>query len=58
MTRKDYIIIANAMVAQIDLGYVRKVDILGFIQEMALNLKEDNEKFDSEKFEDYIRSNI
>ena len=58
MTRKDYIIIANVMIAQIELGYVRKADILGFIQEMADALEDENPKFDSEKFEDYIRGLI
>ena len=58
MTRKDYIIIANVMIAQIELGYVRKADILGFIQEMADALEDENPKFDEEKFEEYIRSMI
>ena len=46
------------MIAQIELGYVRKADILGFIQEMADALEDENPNFDLEKFEDYIRGLI
>ena len=58
MTRKDYIIIANAMVAQIDAGYVQKRDIFVFITEMADALKRDNPKFSHTTFGDYIRGLI
>ena len=58
MTRKDYIIIAEAMIEQINDGTVKKKYIGGFIAKMAVRLKADNYNFNFDTFENYIRKGI
>ena len=58
MSKKDYIIIADAMIIQINMGFVKKKYIEGFIDKMANELKNDNYKFSHDTFNDYIRKAI
>jgi len=58
MTRKDYILIAGAMIKQIDRGFIKKKDIARAINVMSYELSIDNYRFDYGKFEDYIMKGI
>ena len=58
MTRKDYIVIADAMIKQIDRGFIKKKDIEKAINVMSNALSSDNYRFDYGKFEDYIMKGI
>ena len=58
MSRKDYIIIADAMIIQINMGFVKKKYVGGFIARMANELKNDNYRFSHDTFNDYIRKAI
>jgi len=58
MTRKDYIVIADAMVKQIQCMYVKKRDIQSHINIMCNHLRIDNNSFDADKFHKYIKERI
>ena len=58
MRRKDYIVIANAMMEQITCKYVKKCDRQSFIDMMSGYLKNDNNRFDEYKFYDYIMKGV
>ena len=56
MTRKDYIIIADAIIKMIRLGFVKKKDEA--VTVMCDKLSSDNYKFDYDKFREYIEKGI
>ena len=58
MSRKDYIYIADAMIIQINMGFVKKKYIGGFIAKMANELNNNNANFDYNRFETYIRNGV
>lgn len=58
MSRKDYIIIAEAMIIQINKGFIKKKNIEDAIDTMAKALKSDNYAFRHGTFRDYIMERI
>jgi len=58
MSRKDYEVIASGLISSIQLGYVKKKDILGAIRVMSNELTRNNARFDGAKFKDYILERI
>jgi hypothetical protein len=58
MTRKDYIVIAEAMIDQIRLGYIKKKDTDKAIYAMGNALKRANHKFSHDTFESYIKKGL
>ena len=58
MTRKDFIVIADAMVAQIKAGHIKKKFIDEAITEMGHKLLETNPSFSYQTFGDYIKARI
>jgi len=58
MSRKDYKIIASGLISSIQLGYVKKKDILGAIRVMSNELSRDNWRFDGTKFKEYILERV
>lgn len=58
MTKKDYIIIANAIRPAIGSnGNEEHIDLKAFLHNFCLSAKQDNKNFDAEKFKYYILGN-
>ena len=57
MSRKDYIVVADILVSQIQLGYVKKKDINNAIR-VASNFLCRTGNFDYSRFENYIMERI
>ena len=58
MTRKDFIVIAEAMVAQIKAGHIKKKAIDSAIKTMGDHLLETNYDFSYQTFGDYIKARL
>ena len=58
MTKNDYIVIANIIVSQIQLGHIKKKDINQSIVVASNFLCRDNNRFDSNIFKNYILERI
>ena len=63
MTRKHYVLIADAIKENILYDPKHKnngseVDLRGLIYSLRWRLKGDNDKFDGDKFKDYINGNL
>jgi hypothetical protein len=58
MSKKDYIILAEVLIDQIRLGYIKKKDIEKAIYTMGNALKRDNYKFSHDTFEAYIKKGL
>jgi len=58
MSRKDYIVIANAMIGQINNGFVKKKDIDVFIGAMRNRLAMNYSNFMADTFINYIKRGI
>ena len=58
MSRKDYILIAEAIITMIRTKTIKKLGIKSAIATMCILLKGDNYSFDSDRFEKYIMERI
>ena len=58
MTRKDYIVVADILVSQIQLGHIKKKDIKKSIVVASNFLTRTNDNFDYDNFRSYIIDKI
>ena len=58
MCKKDYIVVAEILISQIQLGHIKKLAIKKSIVVASNFLTRDNYKFDSEIFKNYIMERI